>query len=181
MNQRIGTCHAACRNPCNRVHYGTTQRFCRHTGGEALQQAVAIEGTRRLGHYLREGIPPARQTRQAKRRQTPHTLVRMQCDRFRTFVQDNAALYTVMSTTVLPWDNPEFAAVGGTLIEALGHVLQPLGLEGDAAIHAIRCLRAALHGCVLLELNSQFGMSQSVDETYDQLMHILIHNLAQAE
>ena len=146
--------------------------------GQALQQAVAIEGTRRLGHYLSEGPTPLKRT---KRKPDPHALVRVQCDRFRTFVQDNSALYTVMSTTVLPWDDPEFAAVGGQLIEALGQVLQPLGLEGDEAIHAIRCLRAVLHGFVLLELNSQFGLPQSIEETYDQLMHIVINNLAQTK
>lgn len=69
--------------------------------------------------------------------------------------------------------------------EATRRVLEPflvslagMGLEGDAAIHAIRIFRSALHGFVSLENGGGFGIDLSVDETYDRLVEAVIDGLA---
>lgn len=46
-------------------------------------------------------------------------------------------------------------------------------LAGPALIHAVRILRAALHGVVSLEAAGGFGLPDSVDETYAHLVDAL--------
>jgi hypothetical protein len=61
-------------------------------------------------------------------------------------------------------------------------VLSGYGLHGDAAIHAVRGIRAALHGFVSLEREGGFGIPLSLDRSYDRLVTVLDRGLAaQAE
>jgi hypothetical protein len=43
-------------------------------------------------------------------------------------------------------------------------------LEGDDAIDAIRALRSALHGFVLLETGGGFGLPVDVDRSFERLV-----------
>jgi hypothetical protein len=52
-------------------------------------------------------------------------------------------------------------------------VMDSYGISGDDAIHAIRCLRVALHGFVSLEAAGGFGLPQSVDVTFTRLIDSL--------
>ena len=55
-------------------------------------------------------------------------------------------------------------------VDLLRRVLRGYALEGDDALHAIRIVRAALHGFVTLERNGGFGLPLSLDETFDRLV-----------
>lgn len=57
----------------------------------------------------------------------------------------------------------EHLAVGDAAVAVLRAVMNSYGIGGDDAIHAIRCLRVALHGFVSLEAAGGFGLPQSVD------------------
>ena len=52
------------------------------------------------------------------------------------------------------------------MLEPVFAVLRGFGLEGDAAIHAARALRSAMHGFVELERVGGFGIDLDVDESY---------------
>jgi AcrR family transcriptional regulator len=56
-------------------------------------------------------------------------------------------------------------------------VLRGYGLEGDDAVHAVRTIRAALHGFVTLETGAGFGMPLDVDESYARLVTTLDRGL----
>jgi AcrR family transcriptional regulator len=45
-------------------------------------------------------------------------------------------------------------------------------------VHAVRAVRAALHGFVVLEHNEGFGLPQSIDDSFAKLVDILIAGLA---
>ncbi|WP_406493389.1 WHG domain-containing protein [Streptomyces sp. NBC_00846] len=51
------------------------------------------------------------------------------------------------------------------------------GMADSAAIHAARCLRAAVHGFAVLEAEGAFGLPEKLDESYDLLIHMVITGL----
>lgn len=63
------------------------------------------------------------------------------------------------------------------LVEVVLAVLRGYGLGGEAAIHATRAIRAALHGFVLLEMSEGFGYPLSLEDSYRQLVTILDRGL----
>ncbi|HXD64477.1 MAG TPA: TetR-like C-terminal domain-containing protein [Solirubrobacteraceae bacterium] len=52
-------------------------------------------------------------------------------------------------------------------------VLNGYGITGDAAIHAVRAVRSALHGFVSLEREGGFGIPLSLDESFATLLDML--------
>ncbi len=70
-------------------------------------------------------------------------------------------------------DDAEHLAVGDAAVGTLRAALDGYGITGDDVIHAIRCLRVALHGFVSLEAAGGFGLPQSVDETFARLIDSL--------
>jgi hypothetical protein len=67
----------------------------------------------------------------------------------------------------------EHLAAGEAAVAVLRAVMDSYGIGGDDAIHAIRCLRVALHGFVSLEAAGGFGLRQSVDVTFTRLIDSL--------
>lgn len=126
---------------------------------EDLARQVAIEGWRRLAAGMADRPSPA----------DPGASIAALAATYRRFVQEHPGLYQVMSETPLHAD-PEFHPVGSAIMEDFARVLAPYGLHGDAVVHAVRMLRAALHGFVTLEQSGQFGMPQSVDESFQWLV-----------
>lgn len=148
-------------------------------GNDALRRAVAIEGWRRLAAVVvdaPDGRPAARE-QPADPASARRALVRM-ADRFRTFVHAHARLYALMSTTVLPPDDPSFRPVLGAVLAPFAAALAPLGLTGPDAIHALRALRAAIHGFVSLEAAGQFGLPYATRESWRRLIATLLDGLA---
>ncbi len=75
-------------------------------------------------------------------------------------------------------ESGEHAAVARELVQAIVAALAGYGLSGEDAIHAVRVVRAALHGFVSLEQLGGFRMPISLDETYDRLVAMLDRSLA---
>jgi AcrR family transcriptional regulator len=72
--------------------------------------------------------------------------------------------------------------VGGSeaaqqLVDVVVAVLRGYGLEGEDAIHAVRAIRASLHGFVALETGGGFGMPLDLDESYARLVSTLDQGL----
>jgi AcrR family transcriptional regulator len=67
----------------------------------------------------------------------------------------------------------EHLAAGEAAVAVLRAVMDSYGIGGDDAIHAIRCLRVALHGFVSLDAAGGFGLPQSVDVTFTRLIDSL--------
>jgi AcrR family transcriptional regulator len=60
-------------------------------------------------------------------------------------------------------------------------VLRGFGLEGDDALHAVRCMRAAVGGFIELEVRGGFGMALDVDESFARLLRMLAAGLGGAK
>jgi AcrR family transcriptional regulator len=71
-------------------------------------------------------------------------------------------------------DEPAAERVVGALVS----VMRGYALEGDAAIHALRGVRAAIYGFVTLEMGGGFGIPLDTGESYEWLLDLLDRGLA---
>jgi len=71
----------------------------------------------------------------------------------------------------------EVARAGARAVGVALALLAGAGITGEDAIHATRCLRAAVHGFVMLEISGGFGLPESVDESFDRLVEMLTMNV----
>lgn len=73
----------------------------------------------------------------------------------------------------VPREEPELAASAAEVVELIAAVLRGYGLEGDDLIHAIRAVRSALHGFVMLEREGGFALPQDRQASFDALVALL--------
>jgi AcrR family transcriptional regulator len=100
-------------------------------------------------------------------------------DTYREFALTHPGTYIAMQTAPEE-ESGEPASAARQLVGAIVGALAGYGLAGDEAIHAIRAVRATLHGFVSLEQLGGFRMPVALDETYDRLVAMLDQSLAQA-
>ncbi len=76
-----------------------------------------------------------------------------------------------------PMDDPDLAAAGQRLTGIMLAVLRGYGLEGSDAIHAARCIRAAIHGFAALQIAGGFGLPEQLDVTHQRLVRMVLAGL----
>jgi AcrR family transcriptional regulator len=96
---------------------------------------------------------------------------------YREFAHTHPGTYAAMQRAPEE-DDSEAADAARELVDAIIAALSGYGLSGDDAIHAIRVVRAALHGFVSLEQLGGFRIPISLDETYDRLVAMLDRSLS---
>jgi AcrR family transcriptional regulator len=95
---------------------------------------------------------------------------------YRAYVTQHPARYAIVPLD--PLSDPALEAAATRQLNVFVAVLRAYGLTGAAAIHAIRCLRAVAHGFTSLEVGGGFGLSEDVDQTYDQLIRMSLAGLS---
>jgi AcrR family transcriptional regulator len=85
---------------------------------------------------------------------------------YRGYAREHPGRYAALQPAGL---GPEAQAV----VDVVVAVLRGYGLAGDGAIHAVRTIRAALHGFVSLEAGGGFGIPLSVDESFERTVTLL--------
>jgi len=99
---------------------------------------------------------------------------------YRDYAHRHPGLYAATVRAPEPGDD-ELVAASARAISVLLAVLVAWGLEGDAATHQIRAIRAALHGFVTIEAEGGFGLPLDLDESFELLIATLIAGLERAE
>lgn len=66
------------------------------------------------------------------------------------------------------------------VVELFVSVMHGYALEGDAAIHAVRAVRAAVFGFVVLETGGGFDIPLDRDVSFEWLLNLLDHGLTEA-
>ncbi|WP_182877155.1 MULTISPECIES: TetR/AcrR family transcriptional regulator [unclassified Microbispora] len=97
-------------------------------------------------------------------------------DGWRAYAARHPHRYSVLVQAPLP----ETAEAGERLVGVLLAALRAYGLEGSAAIHAVRCLRAVTHGFAVLEAEGAFRLAEDLDESYALLAHMVVSGLRTA-
>jgi AcrR family transcriptional regulator len=98
-------------------------------------------------------------------------------DAYRTYAKKHPGRYAASVIAPAP-DDVEHEQVAGAAVRTVSAVLAGYGLTGDDAIHAIRGLRALMHGFVSLETAGGFAMPQDLDESYQRLVAGFSESLA---
>jgi AcrR family transcriptional regulator len=89
----------------------------------------------------------------------------------RGYVLAHPHRYAAMPVAVQPY--PELAEAGQRLLDVFYAVVKGYGLEGPAAVHAVRRLRAVVHGFASLEAAGGFRMGEDVDLTFAGLVDMV--------
>jgi len=93
----------------------------------------------------------------------------------RAYVVRHLARYRAVPAD--PLHDPALAAAGERFMGVLLAVLRSYGLEGSAAVHALRRLRALVQGFAAIESAGGFGLAEDPAETYEQLIDMYLASL----
>jgi AcrR family transcriptional regulator len=125
-----------------------------------LRQRLAVRGMRALGERLTDAIGRAG---------VPAAALRAMGVAYRRFAAEHPGLYAAALRAPAPGD-AELTAAAAAATAPLFAVLARYGLRDDAAVHAARFVRSALHGFATLEAGGGFGLPQDVDESFARLL-----------
>lgn len=92
------------------------------------------------------------------------------------FARSHPGLYEAALRAPDPAEQ-EVAGAGEPIVQLIVSVLEAYGLEGDAALHAVRGLRSVLHGFASLEQKGGFGLPLDLDVTLKLLIDTFIAGL----
>lgn len=135
-------------------------------GIEDLRQALAVYGLEDLIRRMRVAVAG----------QVGRDALRAMACAYRTFAQEHPGIYPLIIRAPEP-DEAELSAPAQELLQMLLLVLASLGLNGDEAIHAVRGLRALLHGFVALEVAGGFKMALPEEESFCWLVETYLDGL----
>jgi AcrR family transcriptional regulator len=96
---------------------------------------------------------------------------------YRAFVLAHPGRYALLPLDPLHRDRDGLAEAAEEMLEVFIAVMRGYGLEASAATHAIRRLRATVHGFAELEIGGGFGLPEDIDETYDGLIDMMLRSL----
>jgi AcrR family transcriptional regulator len=94
---------------------------------------------------------------------------------YRGYVQDHPNRYAALPAD--PLHDPALTTAGDKLLGVVLAVLRAYRLSDSDAVHAVRCLRATVHGFASIEAAGGFGLAEDVDETYDRLIRMVLDTL----
>ena len=95
---------------------------------------------------------------------------------YRAFALAHPGVYPLTPRAPTP-DQPELVAAAQELLDIVLAVLEPYGFNDEEKLHAVRALRSVLHGFVDLEAAGGFGMNLDRDESFRQLVQLLVDGL----
>ncbi|GIJ29351.1 transcriptional regulator [Micromonospora qiuiae] len=91
---------------------------------------------------------------------------------YRSYARRHPGRYPTSQRVPDPAD-PEHLAAGERAVGVVYAILQGYGIDGAAAVDAVRMFRAAVHGFVSLEATGGFGLPREVDRSFDQMIAAL--------
>lgn len=96
---------------------------------------------------------------------------------YRRFAQEHPGIYQ-LTIRAPDEDDEELAALARALLQSLLLMMASLGIEGDEALHAVRGLRALLHGFVSLEVADGYKMPLDKEESLRKAVSAYLEGLA---
>lgn len=91
---------------------------------------------------------------------------------WRGFAHAHPALHAATRRPVAA-RSAETSAIADALLARVLTFLARLGIAGDDALHAVRCLRAGVEGFLALEAGGGFGLPLEVDASFEELIAML--------
>ena len=132
-------------------------------GRDGLLRGVALLGLDELAASLREaaigrsGADGLQATAQA----------------YRDYVKDHSGRYAAGGITAPAPGDAELSAAGAAVLDVMRGVLRGWSLSDEDEIHALRAIRAAVHGFATLEAAGGFGIKLDLDTSFARLVAAL--------
>jgi AcrR family transcriptional regulator len=98
---------------------------------------------------------------------------------YRRFAHERPGIYPLTLRAPAP-DDDTLIPLAQELLQMLLLVLASLGIQGEDAIHAVRGLRALLHGFTTLEAAEGFKMDLDLNESFRRLITAYLDGLTPA-
>jgi AcrR family transcriptional regulator len=139
-------------------------------GLDDLRTRLAIRGARELAAVLQA----------AAAGRAGSDALHAVADAYRTYAHAHPGTYAATQRapgTERDGADAEYVAAGADVVDVLVAVLRGYELRDDDAIHAVRMVRAALHGFVSLEREGGFAIPIDIDESYRRLVRTLDRGL----
>ncbi|WP_432505588.1 TetR/AcrR family transcriptional regulator [Kineococcus arenarius] len=95
----------------------------------------------------------------------------------RGFARDRPGLYAAVQFDAAAGTTPELAAAAAALVALFSAVLRGFGLPEERSVDAVRTVRAAVHGFVVLEAQGGFQLPDDVGRSLDTLLDVLAAGL----
>lgn len=127
-------------------------------GRDGLERLVALDGIERLAETCRTAVMG----------RAHGEALRALAHAYRAFAATHPGAYMLLQHA-RPGDS-EYETRAALLLDPVLAVLSGYGLDGADRVHAARTLRSALHGFVVLEQQSGFGLDVDVDESFAWLL-----------
>ncbi len=98
---------------------------------------------------------------------------------YRAYIQEFPALYqaSLRASRNLNPPDPRLQAAEDRVVRVALAMVASFGLSGEEAVHAVRALRSVVHGFTTLEAAGGFGLSLTLDESFDRLVEMFIRGL----
>jgi AcrR family transcriptional regulator len=132
-------------------------------GRDGLLRGIALLGLDELAAALREaaigrsGADGLQATAQA----------------YRAYVLAHAGRYAAGAITAPAAGDAEHQAAGATVLDVMRSVLRSWSLDDEQTLHALRAIRAAVHGFASLEAAGGFGIKLDLDTSFQHLVAAL--------
>jgi AcrR family transcriptional regulator len=147
-----------------------TPSLYNHVDGlDGLRRGIALRGAAELTDALRD----------ASVGRSGEDALRAIAHALRGYAHAHPGRYAASAIAPPDHDEPRQNA-GAEAIAVIAAALRGYDLDEESRIHAIRGLRAAVHGFVSLELAGGFGMPVDVDASFERLIDTLAAGLAHA-
>ena len=106
--------------------------------------------------------------------------VRRAAQAYRSYIKENTGVYLtgLRSSAYLSPPDLELEQVQNRTLQVALAVIASFGLAPEDALHAVRGLRALIHGFALLEVGGGFGLPIDCDESFRRLLELYINGLS---
>jgi len=135
-------------------------------GLQALVRLVALDGIDRLAEVCRTAVMGRSGSDGLK------ALARA----YQAFALKHPGVYPL--TQIARPDDADFTAAARRVVEPVLALLAGFGLPDAELVHAARTVRSVLHGFVMLQTQSGFGLNVSVDESFEWMLDALERGLS---
>lgn len=140
-----------------------------HVGsGADLTRAVVLESNLRMLAAFQSAVAGV---------DDPRDQLRALAWAARSWATSNPGLYGLMARTEPENDHPELGPVIRRVLDRFAAPLAAMGVPPADTVHAIRSLRAAIHGFVMLEVSGQFQLADDVESSYRWLVEAVLRGL----
>jgi AcrR family transcriptional regulator len=136
---------------------------------DALANAVALDGNRQIYAFLKAEIEGMTD---------PREQLRSLAVSLRQWAPKNRGLYEHIARVEPNYADPDAAAILDGILSLFDQPLNVLGIADDQRVHAMRTIRSALHGFVILEASGQFQFQEAADDSFQWMVDGLILGLA---